>query len=65
MFAQFRMEQVDQHVAVIQHNPPTLRVAVVMPVAHPLIPQATRDLVGNGLQMRLRVAGANQKIIGD
>lgn len=65
MLAQVGMENMDQHIPVIQNNPPALRVAAMMPVADASVTKPPRDLIGNCFQMRFRVAGADQEVIGN
>lgn len=63
--AEFGMEDVDEDVIVIHHNPTAGRITVAVQRANSLVAEAAGDFIGDGLEMRLGSAGANQKKVGD
>ena len=65
MLALLRMEDVDDHVVEIDHDPATHREPVMMLRPHPGITAATRDLIGDRLEVWFGVPGTDEKIIGD
>ncbi len=63
MFAQFRVKDVNHHIAEVQYDPPALRVSFLAFRAKPGVARPTQNLLANGFQVWLRVARADHQII--
>lgn len=60
------VKNVHEHIVVVDHHPLAQRVAVHIMRAHSMVfAQLFLDLTGDGLEMRLGGAGANDEEIGE
>ncbi len=65
MLAKLGVEDVDDDVGDVQNDPPAGGITVVVAGANPFLAKSAGDFFTDGFQVRLRVAGADDQVIGD
>ena len=63
--ADFRAEDVDDHVARIDQNPIGMRQALDLDIALTCLPELDRQLIGDGAHMPIRSAGGHDHPVGE